>query len=77
VFVASSIGCAIARLYAIENPGTVSALLLLDSTLANSYVTTVFPDPRAPEFSKYHLPEGVTIELLEDVRAKIARHYHP
>jgi pimeloyl-ACP methyl ester carboxylesterase len=77
VFVASSIGCAIARLYAIENPGTISGLLLLASTLANSNVSTVFPDPQAPELSKYHLPEGVTIELLENVREKAARHYHP
>ncbi|KAH8425437.1 alpha/beta fold hydrolase [Aspergillus melleus] len=80
IFVANSLGCALARLYAAEYPGTVSALILLDSILANSDFVSVFPDPDAPDFSPtQHLPQGVDIdtETLRTVRATTARILHP
>src|SRR5450432_664620 len=42
-FVANSIGCAIARLFAQEYPHTVSALLFLDSVIANSDFVSMWP----------------------------------
>jgi pimeloyl-ACP methyl ester carboxylesterase len=77
IFVASSIGCAIARLYASEYPRTVSALLLLDSIIANSDAVSLLPDPQSPGFSEGGLPEGITVELLYDARQKVGRYYHP
>jgi pimeloyl-ACP methyl ester carboxylesterase len=56
ILVASSMSCAIARLYATEYPRTVTALLLLDSTLANSDTVCVFPDPESAEFCPANLP---------------------
>ncbi|TVY35243.1 hypothetical protein LOCC1_G007925 [Lachnellula occidentalis] len=75
ILVASSVSCAIARLYAAEYPSTVSACLLLDSTLANSDTVSVFPDPEAPGFDAGNLLAGVTVEMLKDARRKIARVY--
>ena len=72
VFVASSLGCAIARIYAAEYPGTTAALLLLDSILANSGITSLFPDPSSPTFLEGALPDCVTQELCADARRKIA-----
>jgi pimeloyl-ACP methyl ester carboxylesterase len=71
ILVASSVSCAIARLYATEYPRTVTVLLLLDSTLANSDTVSVFPDPESAEFSPVNLPPGVTRELCVDTRKKI------
>ena len=73
VIVGDSVGCAIARLYAQEYPKTVTALLLLDSTLANSDTVSVFPDPNSSGFSEKDLPPGITAELCEDSRRKIGR----
>ncbi|TVY32350.1 hypothetical protein LSUB1_G008618 [Lachnellula subtilissima] len=75
IFVASSVSCAIARLYTAKFPRTVTALLFLDSTLANSDTVSVFPDPDSPDFSPGSLPAGVTSELLADARKKIALVY--
>ncbi|KAK1146009.1 hypothetical protein N8T08_003657 [Aspergillus melleus] len=80
IFVANSLGCALARLYAAEYPGAVSALILLDSILANSDFVSIFPDPDAPDFSPtQHLPQGVDIDIetLRAVRATTARILHP
>jgi len=71
ITVASSVSCAIARLYATEYPKTVMAMVLLDSTLANSDTVSVFPDPDSPDFSSENLPAGVTTELCADSRKKI------
>ncbi|KAL5335190.1 alpha/beta-hydrolase [Aspergillus crustosus] len=77
IFVANSIGAALARLYAQEYPGTVAALLLLDSVLANSDFVSVYPDPDATDFNPASLPEGITPETLRAARTNVARIFHP
>lgn len=77
VFAANSIGCAIARLYAQEYPGTVAGLLLLDSVLANSDFVSIFPDPDAEGFDPSTLPEGVTPDGLRQNRAGVGKVFHP
>lgn len=77
VLVANSIGCALARLYAQEYPGTVSGLLLLDSVLANSDFVSVFPDPDAEGFDATSLPEGTTADALRESREGVRRIFHP
>ncbi|KAI0202564.1 Alpha/Beta hydrolase protein [Astrocystis sublimbata] len=77
VFIANSIGCAIARLYAQEHPGTVTAMLLLDSIMANSDFVSIFPDPDSPEFDVGSLPPGVTPEMLYETRTKFREIFHP
>jgi pimeloyl-ACP methyl ester carboxylesterase len=76
IFVASSMGCAIARLYADAYPRTVVALLLMDSTIANSDTVSLFPNPEAPGFSAEKLPPGVTPEMCTLTRKIIRRVYH-
>ena len=70
VLVGDSVGCAIARLYAQEYQRTVIGLLLLDSSIANSDIVSIFPDPKSPGFLEKDLPRGVTAELCEDARKK-------
>jgi pimeloyl-ACP methyl ester carboxylesterase len=77
VLVANSIGCALARLYAQEYPGTVAGLLLLDSILANSDFVSIFPDPDAESFNSESLPSGITPELLRAARERTKRIFHP
>jgi len=77
MFVANSIGCAIARLYAQEYPGTVAGMLLLDSIMANSDFVSIFPDPDSPDFDAGSLPRGVTPEILRDTREKFRAMFHP
>ncbi|KAL4866002.1 hypothetical protein BDV12DRAFT_210721 [Aspergillus spectabilis] len=77
IFVANSIGCALARLYAQEYPGTVCALLLLDSVLANSDFVSIFPDPDATNFTPSTLPTGITPDALRTAREGIRRIFHP
>ncbi|KAL8965523.1 MAG: hypothetical protein Q9183_003808, partial [Haloplaca sp. 2 TL-2023] len=76
VLVANSIGCAIARLYAQSYPGTVTALLLLDSMMANSNFDW-WPDPDAADFDPAELPTDVTIEALQEQRTKFAKIFAP
>ena len=76
VLVANSIGVAIARLYAHEYPRTVSGLLILDSTIANSDTISIFPDPDAPGFDENKLPPGVTPTMCKETREKIGKGYH-
>ncbi|KAI4121702.1 MAG: hypothetical protein LQ338_006214 [Usnochroma carphineum] len=76
VFVANSIGCAIARLYAEWYSGSVGALLLLDSMMANSNFDW-WPDPESSDFDPKELPEDVTVELLRKERAKFAAMFAP
>ncbi|KAG4442406.1 hypothetical protein IFR05_002108 [Cadophora sp. M221] len=77
VFVAASIGVAIARLYAAEHPRTVTGYLFLDSTLANSDSISVYPDPQAPGFREEELLNGVTSQDLNTARNKLGVVYHP
>ncbi|KAL4978999.1 Alpha/beta hydrolase fold-1 [Aspergillus desertorum] len=79
VFVADSIGCALARLYAQQHPGTVAGLVLLDSVLANSDFVSIVPDPDAAEFgaASDSLPETITPEILRATRARIRAIFHP
>ncbi|KAL8959944.1 MAG: hypothetical protein Q9183_005550 [Haloplaca sp. 2 TL-2023] len=76
VLVANSIGCAIARLYAQSYPGTVTALLLLDSMMANSNFDW-WPNPDAADFDPSELPTDVTIEALQGQRTKFAKIFAP
>ncbi|OAQ75885.1 alpha/beta-Hydrolase [Purpureocillium lilacinum] len=77
VLACNSIGCALARLYAHEHPGTVAGLLFLDSVLANSDFVSQFPDPDAEGFTEEGLPEGVTAEVLRTARERIGAMFHP
>ncbi|KAK7216214.1 hypothetical protein V2G26_004217 [Clonostachys chloroleuca] len=77
VFVANSIGCALARLYAQSYPGTVIGLLLLDSIIANSDFVSMFPDPDAADFDPGALPDGVTPENLREVRSLVRQIFYP
>lgn len=74
VFVANSIGCAIARLYAEKH--TASAFLFLDSVPANSDFD-VWPNPDAPGFDARDLPDDVSVEVLREQRAKFAAIFRP
>ena len=74
--VAASIGCAIARLYAQEHPGTVSGLLFLDSIMANSSFD-LWPDPDSEGFDPNSLPEDVTVRALREHRATFAARFAP
>ncbi|KAL8732262.1 MAG: hypothetical protein Q9166_002834 [cf. Caloplaca sp. 2 TL-2023] len=76
VFVANSIGCAVARLYAEWYPGFVEGLLLLDSMMANSNFDW-WPDPESKDFNPKEVPEDVTIEVLHEQRSKFATFFAP
>ena len=76
ILVANSIGGAIARLYAHAHPGTVSAMLLLDSMMANSNFD-FWPNPDADDFKLEDLPGDVSVEVLRVQRAKFAAIFHP
>ncbi|KAI4215421.1 MAG: hypothetical protein LQ351_002321 [Letrouitia transgressa] len=76
VLVGNSIGCAIARLYAQTYPGFVSALLLLDSMMANSNFDW-WPNPDAEGFNPKELSADVSIEVLREQRAKFAATFAP
>jgi pimeloyl-ACP methyl ester carboxylesterase len=77
VLVAHSIGCVLARLYAASHAGSVAALVLLDSNMANSSPLDVFPDPNAPDFSPDMLPPDVSELDLRGVRARYAAQFGP
>ncbi|KAI4181503.1 MAG: hypothetical protein LQ346_006769 [Caloplaca aetnensis] len=76
IFVANSIGCVMARLYAEWHPGSVAALLLLDSMIANSDFDW-WPDPDSHDFDPENLPADVTAEVLREQRAKFATIFAP
>lgn len=76
IFVANSIGCAIARLYAQWYPGFVEGLLLLDPMMANSKFDW-WPDPDSGNFNPGELPEDVTIDVLREQRTKFATIFAP
>ncbi|KAI8630691.1 Alpha/Beta hydrolase protein [Xylariaceae sp. FL1651] len=77
IFVANSIGCAIARLYAQNYPGTMAGMLLLDSIMANSDFVSIFPDPDSSDFDPGSLPQDVTPEILRETRKKFREVFHP
>ncbi|KAL4904311.1 hypothetical protein BDW74DRAFT_154601 [Aspergillus multicolor] len=77
VLVGNSIGCALARLYAQEYPGTVAGLVLLDSVLANSDFVSIFPDPDSPDYDASSLPENITEEILRTTRTRVRAIFHP
>jgi pimeloyl-ACP methyl ester carboxylesterase len=77
IFVANSIGCAIARLFAQAYPGTVSGMLFLDSIMANSDFVSLWPDPDAEDFNNNMLPPGVTIQDVRNVRENYRQMFHP
>ncbi|KAI1269400.1 Alpha/Beta hydrolase protein [Xylariaceae sp. FL1019] len=77
VFIANSIGCAIARLYAQHLPGSVAGMLFLDSMMANTDFVSIFPDPDSPGFDPGSLPRGVTSEMLYETRRKFRDAFHP
>ena len=72
IFVANSVGCVIGRFFAQFYPGTTSALLFLDSNIANSDQKSLFPDPDARDFDPGSLPADVTVEDLRKAR----KNYH-
>lgn len=77
MFVASSIGCAFARLYAEKYPGVVAGMVLLDSMMANQNYVDMFPDPASPDFDLGALPKGVTVEMLTEQRQKFRERFAP
>ncbi|PYH63852.1 alpha/beta hydrolase [Aspergillus vadensis CBS 113365] len=77
ILVGNSLGCALARLYAQTYPGTVSALLLLDSILANSDFVSVIPDPTAPDFVPPQGEDGISAQDLIMARAIAGKVFHP
>jgi pimeloyl-ACP methyl ester carboxylesterase len=77
VFVCNSIGCAIARLFTQTYPGTVCGMMFLDSIMANSDYTEMWPDPDAPGFDPHTLPGDVTADDVRDTREKYRKMFHP
>jgi hypothetical protein len=57
----------------------VSAILFLDSIMANSDFVSIFPDPDALGFAEKYLPlpEGVTEDGLRETRLKYGKVFHP
>ena len=77
ILVCNSIGCALARLFTENYPGTVSGMLFLDSIMANSDFVSIWPDPDAEDFDKNTLPPGVDKKDVIDTRDKYYRMFHP
>jgi pimeloyl-ACP methyl ester carboxylesterase len=77
ILVCNSIGCALARLFAENYPGTVSGMLFLDSIMANSDFVSLWPDPDASDWDPKSLPPGVDEKDLRDTREKYFRVFHP
>jgi len=77
--VANSIGGALSRLYAQTYIGAVSAILFLDSVVANTDFVSVYPDPDVPGFKEKYtpLPEGVSEDGLRVARTKMRLIFHP
>lgn len=77
VFVASSIGCAFARLYAERYQRTVAGIVFLDSMMANENFIDMFPDPNSPSFDPGALPDGITPDVLTEQRHKFRNRFAP
>ena len=76
-FVCNSIGCPLARLYAAEHPGSVSAVLFLDSMMANTDFVSLFPDPDHVDFDPGKLPSNVSVRDIQHARERFAKLFHP
>ncbi|OQR86474.1 hypothetical protein ACHHYP_10516 [Achlya hypogyna] len=72
VFVANSIGCAVARLYAQVYPRRVHGLLLADTIIANSHYGIIIPDPDSTAEELLVPPEA-----LRAARAALNARFHP
>lgn len=68
-----------ARLYGGQYLFTVTAILFLDSIMADRNFASIWPDPDAPgSCEKYlPLPEGVTDEALRETRLKYGKVFYP
>lgn len=75
LFVANSIGCALARLYTSSYPNNVKALLLLDSIIANTDFVSIFREPTDPEaLAKLSDEERKGMDIA---RQKMQTIFHP
>ncbi|CAF3500562.1 unnamed protein product [Fusarium graminearum] len=75
--IGNSIGCAFSRLYAGEYPGTVSAILFLDTVLTDTDFVSVFPDPDAQDFNPDDLLSGVFADNIRVAREETRKRFHP
>ncbi|OQR81721.1 hypothetical protein THRCLA_11470 [Thraustotheca clavata] len=73
IFVANSIGCAVARLYAQVYPKRVHALLLADSIIASSHYGLIIPDPDTETIDQ----PGITPDMLRKARSALNALFHP
>ena len=75
-FCAHSFGVCVARLYAQTFPGSVEALLIMDSALSNKVAEKFLPNPDIPgewEEGRGWLPPGTTPEMCRDANRKLIR----
>ena len=75
--VSQSIGVPLARLYSQQHPTQISAHLFLDSNIANTDFTSIYPDPSAPDFNPSTLPSDTTIASLTTMRSRTQKTFHP
>jgi pimeloyl-ACP methyl ester carboxylesterase len=77
VFVASSIGCPISRLYTQKYENTAAGIVFLDSMMANQNFIDMFPDPSRPDFDPSTLPDGITTAILIEQRQQFRQRFAP
>ncbi|KAK4232193.1 Alpha/Beta hydrolase protein [Podospora fimiseda] len=82
IIIASSIGCPLARLYCTcttytPPPPKLSALVFLDSMMANTDFVSIFPNPDSPNFDPDTLPENISPNDLRHARAMFGQYFHP
>ncbi|KAK0719086.1 Alpha/Beta hydrolase protein [Apiosordaria backusii] len=79
VFICSSIGCPLARLYANAHAHQIqiSAYLFLDSMIANTDFVSIFPDPDDPQFDPDSLPADISLQDLRYTRSQFYKFFHP
>ncbi|PWN36207.1 uncharacterized protein FA14DRAFT_52808 [Meira miltonrushii] len=75
IFVANSIGCPLARMYAEKYPSCIRAFLFLDSMMASSDFVSIFNEPQDNEEASRLLPEER--EGLRIGREKMRAIFHP
>lgn len=69
IFVGHSIGVVLARLYMNTYPGTISALLSVDTNPTNTDFVSIYPDPDSTTFNPTtDLPDGTTVADLRHLR---------
>ena len=77
ILVASSIGAHIARLYIHRHPGSVSALLILDSNIGNRELTYLWPNPHAQNFDPTKVEaEDCTLEQYIEAYTKLTKMFN-